>query len=316
MFLYSFFSVALLAACSKPDRRQDVIERVESVDEQHLKDHVEALTGFGPRSVKDVEATRLAVEYIRAQLSRSGYDTQEEAVGTSIKHDGESYSFVNIIAERRGSETPELIYEIGAHYDTVDGTPGADDNASAVAAVLEIARLLSTVQAKHTVRFCFFALEEHGRDGSLYHVRTVKQRKDILKGAIIFEMIAYATDRPDTQRTPARIPILFSPPRTGNFIAVVGNFRSGGLGNRFEAAVDEYVPGLPYFSANRVGGFFRDALRSDHKPYWDHGYKAVMLTDTANFRNPNYHLPSDTPETLNFAFLKQVTQAALATVLQ
>jgi hypothetical protein len=108
---------------------------------------------------------------------------------------------------------------------------------------------------------------------------------------------------------------LFSPPTTGNFIAVVGNFRSGGLGNRFERAAKDYVPALPYFSANRVGGLFRDALRSDHKPYWDEGYRAIMLTDTANFRNPHYHRASDTPDTLNFTFLRRVTQAVAATLL-
>ena len=102
----------------------------------------------------------------------------------------------------------------------------------------------------------------------------------------------------------------------GNFIAVVGNLRSGSLGNRFEDAADTYVPELPYFSANRLGGFFRDALRSDHKPYWDNGYRAIMLTDTANFRNPHYHQPSDVSDTLNYTFLQGVTRATAATLLE
>jgi hypothetical protein len=97
---------------------------------------------------------------------------------------------------------------------------------------------------------------------------------------------------------------------------VVGNLRSGGLGNRFENALLSYAPTLPYFSANRVGGFFRDALRSDHKAYWDSGYRAIMLTDTANFRNPHYHQPSDTTETLNFDFLQRIAQATAAMLLE
>ncbi len=96
---------------------------------------------------------------------------------------------------------------------------------------------------------------------------------------------------------------------------MVGNLRSGGLGNRFEHAAERYVPSLSYFSANRVGGFFRDALRSDHKPYWDKGYRAIMLTDTANFRNPHYHRATDLPDTLDYDFLYRVTQAIAATLL-
>jgi len=222
---------------------------------------------------------------------------------------------VNIIAEHSGSKAHAAILELGAHYDTVATSPGADDNASGVAAVLEVARVLSQVTMKPTVRFCFFAREEDGRDGSRYHVQQVQDRNESLDGAIILEMVGYATERPETQRTPARIPWLFSPPTTGNFVAVVGNLRSGGLGKRFENALTVYVPALPYFSAKRVGGFFRDALRSDHKPYWDNGYRAIMLTDTANFRNPHYHRPTDTTDTLNFDFLQQVTQATAATLL-
>jgi aminopeptidase YwaD len=198
----------------------------------------------------------------------------------------------------------------------VAGSPGADDNASAVAAMLEIARIMAGLDLRYTVRFCFFALEESGRDGSRLHVRRMHERDEDLEGAIILEMIGYATDRPDTQATPARVPLLFWPPTTGDFVAVVGNFRSGGLGNRFERAAATYVPQLPYFSANRLGGWFRDALRSDHKPYWDQGYRAIMLTDTANFRNPHYHRPEDTVETLNFEFLQWVTRATAATLLE
>lgn len=303
------------AGCTDGARQQAIADAVKRIDKGTLKTHLEALTQAGPRSVNDRQATDHAVRYIKSLLSGYGYQPIEEPLGSYTSPEGNSYSSANIIAEHRGMGESSRILELGAHYDTVDDSPGADDNASGVAAILEIARVLSAVETKRTVRFCFFALEEHGRDGSYYHVEQLRNSSEELDGAIILEMIAYATEQPDTQATPARIPLLFSPPTTGNFIAVVGNFPSGGLGNRFERSAKHYVPALPYFSANRVGGFFKDALRSDHKPYWDNGYRAIMLTDTANFRNPNYHKASDLPDTLNFDFLHRVTQAITATLL-
>jgi hypothetical protein len=113
-----------------------------------------------------------------------------------------------------------------------------------------------------------------------------------------------------------RIPLILSPPDVGNFIVVVGNWSSGGLGNRFESAIDRYVPELDYFSLNRLGGFLKDAVRSDHYPYWEADLKGLMITDTANFRNPHYHRPSDTPETLDPLFLRNVARAAAATMME
>jgi len=312
-----FFLVTLLLAggCTEHAPKKEIVDLIAQVDQVLLKNHVSALTVAGPRPASDRPSTRHAVNYIKAQLVSYGYQPFEESPGAALAPEQVGTGFVNIIAERSGSTMPASILELGAHYDTVKISPGADDNASGVAALLEVARILSQVTIKSTVRFCFFALEENGIDGSRYHVGQILKRNDNLDGAIILEMIGYATEKPDTQSTPARIPWLFSPPATGNFVAVVGNMRSGGLGNRFETALVKYVPTLPYFSANRVGGLFRDALRSDNKPYWDNGYKAIMLTDTANFRNPHYHQPSDTTDTLNFDFLRKITQATAAMLL-
>jgi len=315
-YIISFLSCLLLVGgCTEDAQRKDIADLVDQVDQVRLRSHVAALTEYGPRPAGDMRATHHAVNYIKAQLVSFGYQPFEESPDLTAAQNQAGAGFVNIIAEFSGSRTPPGILELGAHYDTVATSPGADDNASGVAAVLEIARVLSQATMKPTVRFCFFALEEDGRDGSRYHVQQIQARNENMNGAIILEMVGYATERQDTQRTPARIPWLFSPPTTGNFVAVVGNLRSGGLGNHFEKALTTYVPALPYFSANRVGGLFRDALRSDHKPYWDAGYRAIMLTDTANFRNPHYHRPSDTTDTLNFGFLQQITQAIAAMLL-
>lgn len=313
--ILSLASLLLVGGCTENEQRKDIAEVIGRIDQVRLRNHVTSLTESGARPASDVQATRHVVNYIKAQLVGYGYQPYEESPDTAVEPNQSNTGFVNIIAEQSGSDTPAGILELGSHYDTVSTSPGADDNASGVAAVLEIARVLSQTIIKPTIRFCFFAMEEDGRDGSRYHVQQIQNRDEDLDGAIILEMIGYATEEPDTQRTPARIPWLFSPPTTGNFVAVVGNLRSGRLGNRFESALATYVPTLPYFSANRVGGFFRDALRSDHKPYWDSGYRAIMLTDTANFRNPHYHRPSDTADTLNYGFLQHITQAITAMLL-
>ena len=305
-FVFLLAAVVIAAGCTENRSQQDVATLVANVDQARLSGHIAALLKQGPRDRANAAAVQHSVEYIRSQLTQYGYQPYTETLAAGG---------VNILAERHGADSPGRILELAAHYDTVADTPGADDNASGVAALLEIARLLIQAQPGDTIRFCFFAHEEDGRAGSRHHVQAVRERNDPLVGAIILEMIGYATDQPLSQDTPLRIPLLFSPPTTGNFIAVAGNLRSGGLGNRFEQAADTYVPTLPYFSANRLAGFLKDALRSDHSSYWENGYQAIMLTDTANFRNPHYHRPSDTLETLNLDFLQNVTRAVLASLL-
>ncbi|HFD80284.1 MAG TPA: M20/M25/M40 family metallo-hydrolase [Gammaproteobacteria bacterium] len=311
--LLSALAFLCLAGCGNGERQAAVAARIGQIDAARLRAHVESLTSGGPRSPHNLPALRHAERYIESRLASWGYRPRTEIVRTDA---ADGAPFVNVVAEHRGSREPTRFVELGAHYDSVDDSPGADDNASGVAAVLEIARVLATAETPLGVRFCLFTLEEDGRDGSRAHVRSIRERKDRLEGALVFEMIGYATDAADSQATPARIPLLFSPPRTGNFVAVVGNLRSGGLGNRFERAAELYVPELPLFSANRIGAWFRDALRSDHKPYWDAGYRAIMLTDTADFRNPNYHQPSDVADTLDYGFLQGIARATAAVLLQ
>ncbi|MCP4376968.1 MAG: M28 family peptidase, partial [bacterium] len=171
------------------------------------------------------------------------------------------------------------------------------------------------------IRFCLYDLEEVGLLGSREHVKLLQDKADFLArdeifdGAIVLETIGYAVAEKDTQHSPIRIPLIADPPRTGNFILVVGNFKSAHLGRDFEWAARTYADNLPYYSLNCLGGFFKDAARSDHSSYWQAGLPAVMITDTANFRNPHYHRTSDTPETLNFTFLSRVVQATVGTLL-
>jgi len=197
---------------------------------------------------------------------------------------------------------PDRVLELGAHYDTF-GNPGADDNCSGVAGVLEAARILAEIPTERSIRFCLYDLEEVGCVGSQGHVKLLQDKAlfpkgALFDGAIVLEMIGYSSEEKGAQETPVRIPLIVDPPRTGDFILVLGNLKSGYLGHDYERAIEMYVDGLEYYSMNRLGGWFKDAVRSDHSAYWRAGLPAIVISDTANLRNPNYHRESDTTEPL------------------
>ena len=292
------------------DHRDNRIQLAAArVDSQQLRHHVETLAGFGPRSVDDRPAVRLALRYCRQTLEAAGYKVFEEPFA-------EAEEQVNLIATRTGTRHPQRVLEVGAHYDTVRGSPGADDNASGVAGVLELARIAAEFSPERTLRFCLFGAEEAGLAGSTAHVAQCDQQvNEQLEGILVFEMIGYRVHTANTQRTPIRIPLLLWPPRTGDFILLVSNFRSRGLAIGWQRAARRYVPELRIYPVKRIGGWFRDAARSDHVPYWRCGRRGVMITDTANFRNPHYHQPSDLPGTLDFDFAADVVRATLAAML-
>jgi Zn-dependent M28 family amino/carboxypeptidase len=249
------------------------------------------------------------VAYLKQTLDQYGYEVEDERSDSEYQ--------TNVIAELPGTISKNRVFEIGAHYDTKPNTPGADDNASGLAGLLEIARAMAGVKSRRTVRFCFFGLEETTRGGSRSHVaRMISRRNERLAGVLVFEMIGYRTYESNSQRTPLRIPLVLWPPRTGDFIAVISDFRSTSIATRFQKAAKQYVPTLRVYLVKRIGRLLRDGIRSDHSMYWQAGRKGVMITDTANFRNPNYHLPSDTPDTLDFQFVVQVARAAAATALE
>lgn len=291
----------------------DILSVVQSIDEAELKGYCTALAEIGSRPAKNRPKTEWTVRFLEKALKEAGYDViVKESVGSA----NDSMQ-VNIVAEIMGVHCPEKVVELGVHYDTVSFSPGADDNGSGVAGVLAVARALSKTRCAKTIRFVFYCMEEIGGMGSLTHVqRILENPEEQVEGALVFEMIGYAVEEPNSQRTPIRIPLVVWPPRTGNSIVVVGNGKSAFLGNRYEQCADIYEPALKYYSLNRLGGFLKDAARSDHVSYWRSDLPAIMLTDTAEFRNPNYHKPSDRIETLNLAFMTQVTRVAAATLLE
>jgi Zn-dependent M28 family amino/carboxypeptidase len=211
----------------------------------------------------------------------------------------------NIIAEKRGSN-PETIV-IGAHYDTVPGSPGADDNASAVAGLLELARLMANHACRLSLILAAFVNEESpafGTDymGSMHYAKFLKQERRDIRFMISLEMIGYfSKDRP--QNYPVGLMRSFYP-KTGDFIAVVGDLKSWRIVHWLARSIQRFggLKTATLAAPRHFGGIDR----SDQLAFWNHGFKAVMVTDTANFRNPNYHLESDTVDTLNFDMAARV----------
>jgi Zn-dependent M28 family amino/carboxypeptidase len=226
----------------------------------------------------------------------------------------------NLIATHRGLEPQRPWLLVGAHYDGVWETPGADDNASGVAVLLEAARLLTQRTWRRTIQFVAFTLEEPQTlthrflVGSREFVREAGRRGRRYAGALILECVGYTDNRHGSQDRPwlVRIPA----PETGNFLAVVANRRSARLMRTFQQTATQLVPELPVvgYRAPLSGYLIPPTRFSDHASFWDRGYPAVMLTDTAMFRNPHYHQPTDRAETLDYAFMAAVARATIATL--
>jgi hypothetical protein len=224
---------------------------------------------------------------------------------------------VNVIATIPGTVSPEWVLEISAHHDTVPGTVGADDNTSSVAVLLEVARLLRENPPACSVRLCFFAAEEIGLIGSGEHVRLMQEQGTIEEVFALINMdgVGHFTDEPDSQGSPIRIPFVVWPPKTGNFLGIIGANGSGWLGDLVVDAGALYVADLPTYSLARLGGFFPDARRSDHAHYWDLDIPAVFLTDTNDFRTDNYHRPSDDLSSINMDALRNVAALVYASAM-
>ena len=222
-------------------------------------------------------------------------------------------TYQNVVATV-AAEKPEPPLIVAAHFDTVEQSPGADDNASGLAVLLETARLVQTQAFRRPVRFIAFNLEEENLLGSSAYADHLRRKGAEIAGAIVLECVGYARSEPESQQRPAHVPV--DVPSVGDFLAVVGNEASRGLVAAMTSSGSRAVPPLkiiPLVVQGR-GEQLPDTRRSDHAPFWDHGYPAIMLTDTANYRNPHYHRPTDTIETLNLTFLSHVTLAVTAAV--
>ena len=263
--------------------------------------------------IAQIEGARYALgtQAERTKLGEvAGYvHTQLDALGLSVQEDPVTYSgatFPNVIGTLQGTVCPGVSFVVGAHYDSVGGTPGADDNASGVAAMLEIARLLSVQSFQPSIQFVSFSFEEDGLIGSRHMAVEAGAAGRDIAGVLVLDMIGYTCDEPGCQTYPPGV----SGPDVGNFISVVGNTASATLLQTFTEASASAVPALP---VSPLGdSTFR---QSDHAPFWDQGYEALLVVETVYFRNPNYHHSSDTLSTLDLSFAADVANATLAAVV-
>ena len=274
---------------------------------ESLKRHVENIS-FDRNPYEGYPKLEQAAQYIKREFVRAGLDVKED----SFQWEGGSYK--NIVAEKKGRTSPDRVFILGAHYDTVPGSPGADDNASAVAVLLDIARNIQSVSLEGTVRLVAFTLEEYNFVGSARYVESLKKGKEEILGMISLEMVGFTGPRQDYP--PYLDPKYY--PNVGDFIAIVGNERSQKLLEKVCQSFKTHIPELPLeFLVVAGNGERTEEVRlSDHSTFWDEGFAALLVTDTSFLRNPNYHLPSDRIETLNFEFMRRVAIGVYYSVVE
>jgi len=274
---------------------------------KRLKEHLRVLTeNIGERSVVFPANLKKTSDYILEFHRTIGLEARSDL------YDYGGSRVANVVTEIALGRKPAKRLLIGAHYDSVAGTVGADDNASAVAVQLEVARELTRLKDQGdldlSVVFVSFALEEppvYGTRsmGSRVYARQAKLRKERIDGMLCLEMVGYACSQPGCQTYPFPL-MFFGYPKAGDFIGVVGNFGSLDLTRSIFRSFQKN-PDLPVVKLTvPFNGWILPAVRlSDHASFWDEGFKAVMITDSAFYRNPNYHLESDTLETLDYRFM-------------
>lgn len=311
LWMYLTITLLLLSGCAAGSQVGSQAQTSRS-NRERLYDDVRMLSEtFAQRNTNHRGVLNDAGKWIGDRLASMGYAVNLEQVNEQKPERG-----FNVIAELRGTTRPEEIVIIGAHYDAEIDTPGADDNASGVAAMLELARRFADSPMDRTVRWVGFTNEENSNSkggvmGSFAHAREAKNRNEAIVAMMSLEMLGFYNEAPGSQQYPfdqslaARLGMDL--PDTGDFIGVVGRFEDRRLIDAISASmraseranvVDAALPAM-----------VRAIWRSDHGNFWLAGYNAVMITDTSEFRTPHYHMPSDTIETLDFERMAGVVDA-------
>ncbi len=308
------YSIRLVA-----DDRQlpDIQTIVDQVDSNRLRSSLQFVQGIrnyqsAPSHLEEVKDT------IQSHFVQAGLQTYTQDF-TNLNYLGQ-----NIIGRKPGLGKEDTTYIIDAHFDSVNDAPGADDNGSGVVGVLEALRVLASYNFTKSIRFIGFDFEETGLDGSTKYVQSGMPAWEKTQGVLNFEMIGYYSDKANSQQVPSGFNLLFPTQYNqlvtdsfrGNFIVNVGDQQSGDLTQAYQSLSQQYVPALKTSTMNLPGNgtIALDFRRSDHAPFWDVDVAAIMLTDGANFRNHNYHEPSDTIGALSFTFMSNVVKGAVATL--
>lgn len=286
---------------SDPMGPTDLLQRVVEA----LANQFPSRSGLNPRNLAG------AASFIEKEFNAIAFSVESqyyEASGVPVR---------NIIAQQAGRDPSLSSIILGAHYDTVVGTPGADDNASGVAALLELAQRLKEYANRRTLRYVAFTHEEPPyfytfKMGSRRYAKQLKRDREKVALMISLEMLGYGNPEYDQSYPFLFLRQLGRYPKEGNFIALVSNLRSARLMTIVKRAMRQ-VCSIRVESL-AAPGFLPPLFLSDHSSFWKYGFPALMVTDTAFLRNPHYHLPSDKPETLNYAFLAEAVKGIEAAV--
>jgi Zn-dependent M28 family amino/carboxypeptidase len=271
---------------------------------RRLQHHLQYLSvQLGERCIFRPQNLKAAEDYVAREFASLGYAVQRQSFIC------QRVEVANVIA---GNPDPKGYYLLGAHFDTVAGTHGADDNASGVAVLLEVARLIRDTPTQKPWAFVGFTTEEppvffSPYMGSRVYAKKARKNRENLLGMLCLESVGYFVDEPNSQHIPLPLKFLgYS--TTGNYLGLVGNWRSRPLLQELERAF-QAACSLPVatLAVPLGGGLIPETRLSDHANFWDEGFQAVMLTDTAFLRNPNYHTPGDTIDTLNLDAMVELT---------
>ena len=284
----------------------------EQLIHDNLKRHVVMLAQqIGERNVWNAQALLGASRYIRQTLENLGYRVRVQSFESA------EMTVQNLEVELPGVRLPQEVIVFGAHYDSVLGTPGANDNASGIAALLEIARLMAGKKPARTLRLVAFANEEapffdSDEMGSKVYAKRASQRNEDIKAMVSLEMIGYYSDKQGSQRYP--FPLGFFYPDTANFVGFVGNLSSRRLVRQALGAfrASTAFPSEGVAAPSWVTG----VAWSDHWSFWQAGYPAIMITDTAFFRYEHYHRPTDTPDKLDYQSMARVTKGLVDVAIE
>ena len=267
-----------------------------------LRRGVEKLAGeIGERNVWRHRALAAAADFLEGSLAKSGYEACRQG------YEAAGVTCYNIEAEIQGSDRADEIVIIGAHYDSVEGSPGANDNATGAAAVIALAHLFAGEKTSRTLRFVEFVNEEppyfrSSQMGSVVYARHCRKRGEKIVAMFSLETIGYYSDEKGSQKYPCPFGLIY--PSTGNFIGFVGNTLSGRL---VRDAVASFRHHTKYPSeGGALPGIIPGIDLSDHWAFWQEGYPGVMVTDTALFRYPYYHARGDTPDKVQYDRLARV----------
>lgn len=266
---------------------------------------------IGERSIATPDNLQASADYIESQFLALGYEVYRQPF---VYRDILMY---NLVVELPGSEDSDEILVLGAHYDTVIGCPGADDNGTGIAGLLELARLLKGKNLKRTIRFAAFANEENNGDGptemgSYHYARECSEAGDNIVGMISLEMLGCYSEVEGSQKYPFPFNLFY--PRKGCFIGFVGNTQSGD----FVRDVIGTFRASTKFPSEGVAApeKFKDIARSDHWAFWQFNYPALMMTDTSNFRYEHLHLATDSVDKVDFDKMARVVAGILNVIMK